>query len=435
MHAAQSDGGVIFGQLLLDGEVVSALTQTDTASSVFANQMQAGFDTSNLPNGTHTIQCVGFDGTFAFSTQLTTIQTNNDFSAFYCDDGIQTDMGRVARVKVNLPAGTVQWMLQILDSANNVIRSWSSTMPTAQLAWDGTDAAGAMMPDDIYTMQLIVSDGQQQKKAPRRKMVKGASPYFLALLDNVHSGETVANTVNVGLEDALSKWCAALQKRTSGFSFRILDDQSTELPSVIHTWMTTTVGDFYIYSHGYVPKRIAAKTESMRAVQWHAKNSIITFVPYEGTVPAGTSHVENITLDAGYAAPYNFVFLDCCHSAGGNGKDLELADPLYQSIDWFVAFGLDGTNTTNTMLGWNGNAGTGTAKLISDGTILEDKAWTVWRKEFWNHLINGSKNYQTASALATSLAKAAAAVQLNSRLPWNTARSVMEGFKSGTFPY
>lgn len=95
------------------------------------NRMVTDLDTTNLSNGVHVIQLVGYIGNDICASLPIQIQVINDFSNFVCDEMFEQPLGEITNITSVLPSGTTHWTAQILDNNNIVVRSWQASTSIA----------------------------------------------------------------------------------------------------------------------------------------------------------------------------------------------------------------------------------------------------------------------------------------------------------------
>lgn len=151
-----------FGTLLfVDG------VQLGSAGSIvnYANGVQnyltgAGFDFSKLSNGPHIVQYLGFadaNETVAGITPPITIQVNNTISSDKIVGGwFDPTQGELCYLSATVPAGST-WTVQVTpQDSTTVLRTWQGASSSVNLAWDGNDASGKLVPLTDYSLVLTV---------------------------------------------------------------------------------------------------------------------------------------------------------------------------------------------------------------------------------------------------------------------------------------
>jgi len=183
--ASFSSGGQVFGPLFfIDGvQAGGGGDRRVTVNGVQTYIAGIGYDTTRLSNGPHTVQLLGFadaDHTVAAVTPPLTLQVSNTISGFHVDyGGFDPTQGELCYVHATAPAGST-WTVQVTrQDESAVLRSWQGASSLVNLAWDGKDAAGNVLPLTDYTLELTVQPpgGSPQTTSPSgANTVPGAAP-------------------------------------------------------------------------------------------------------------------------------------------------------------------------------------------------------------------------------------------------------------------
>ncbi len=161
-NASLSSGGQAFGSLFfIDG----VLAGGDGSASATVNGVQTyttgvGYDTTSLSNGPHTVWLLGFadaDRTVAAVAPPLTIQVSNTISRFRVDNsGFDPTQGELCYLHATAPANST-WTVQVTrQDDSTVLRTWQGASSLVNLAWDGKDSAGNLLPLTDYSLQLAV---------------------------------------------------------------------------------------------------------------------------------------------------------------------------------------------------------------------------------------------------------------------------------------
>ena len=427
LYAAMSSGSCTGDSLLIDGADAGG----GGAAADHPGQEEVSCDTTNLTNGMHTFQLFSFDGVSVFATQPISIQVSNDFNGFTVDGVLLPDQGGATSIQGTMPAGTVQWTLQVLnDVTNAVVRSWTGTTSTIHMSWDGTDSAGVVQASTSYIVQLTAVDNQARQKIAKRHvaLIKG-TPNGVALID-ITSPHFLDDWA---LKDSITAQFETMHGSNPSFTYAVVYSYGqgkilSTFIAYLRDWMSNTVTDFYLYGHGLNPVPGIHPASIVAGITfWSARFTPGTLYDvYTKKRPNKHFIVPDITN----LRQYNFAMIDSCFSLGGNAFSTTL--PLDQS--WPNAFNI-GTdfNYASSFFGWDGLAGENTHKAHTTGT-LEPSNWLLWRQQFWLGLSAGYTVYDDI-ANATSKTKSSPDYHGPEDVnPWDTDKAQFIGDFTDTLP-
>ena len=371
--------------LLIDGAQAGGGGASDPNAGQ-SGKVETDIDTTNLTNGTHTFQLYGYVGNNVCATATQSILVTNDFGGFSLDEMFLQDKGAVSSIKTTFPSGTTQWTLQVINSSNTVIRTWSGTTTSTQVSWDGTDATGVVQANGDYAVQLTALDAQSHQKQTKKHMalVKG-EPNALALIQktsaHLSDDQTLADTISAQLK--------IMQGNNAGFTYVVLPttkfaDKRTR--RAIRNWMGTTVTDFYLFGHGCSALDGLPPIGYWGGANFWAGTFPVNSSIYQDSLKAPELHI--IVSQVTKGRQYNFAMMDVCGSAGSDGNG-NPANPADQTFALAFNIGSD-LNFATAFVGWDGAAGLNT---FPDGTT---STWRIWREQFWIAL---AKGYTVPSAV------------------------------------
>ncbi len=385
LSASISSGKAIGTFLMLDGNISNGAGDGN-ANNGDNNRILTDLDTTNLSNGVHVIQLVGYIGNDICASLPIQIQVINDFSNFVCDEMFEQPLGEITNITSVLPSGTTHWTAQILDNNNIVVRSWQASTSIAKLAWDGTDRTGVVVVEDDYSVQLTAVDSQGGQKIKKKHvdLIKG-SPNALVLYEEASSN----HNDDIALINTIKAQLKRMQLTNPGFTFKVLPLIATA-PKVdrlkIRKWMGSTVTDFYLFGHGSAGGQGLPPVAYYGGAMFWGGSFPVTSQIYQDSLKAPELHLIVPIITAG--RQYNFAMIDACGGAGddGNGNP---ANPADQS--WANAFNIGSNiNFASAFFGWDGKADTNT---FPDGTSSN---WLMWRQQFWIALAIDMDVYRAA---------------------------------------
>jgi hypothetical protein len=374
--------------ILVDGKIVGSGT-TPSPGSSSPSSVLVRFSSQGFSNGSHVVQLVGTVGATAFATPPLTLQMQNNFSNLSVNGILQSNSGDASMISMTMPSGTTSWTAQILDQHNNVLRSWQGLSATAQLAWDGNDGTGNTAPNGCYSLSVSAAGTSGSISGIWPISTVGSSPQALALLD--YADLDVAGNDTPATRGPTQAVGAYIQKVFATSPWLFPNNGLVLFPDTLYNgapltavkiqkWLATSVADFYLYAHGTYYYNGGV----MESAKW----GDITFYPNIKYLPL-PQQSNDIQVDlATLNRPFNFVWLDCCHSAGGAAKPND-ANPATPDDTWAEAFNVYGTGepidaflSYGAFWGWDGTAGTNASTL--GGT----SNWYTWRMDFWYALAN-----------------------------------------------
>ena len=417
-----SSGGQVFDSLLLiDGVLVNGGgSQSSYVNGVQTYIAGAGFDSSKLSNGPHTVQFLGFadsNQTVAGVTPLTTIQVSNIISNDNIDnDWFDPTQGELCYLSATAPAGST-WTVQVTSQDDaTVLRTWQGASSLVHLAWDGKDAAGKLVPLTDYALQLTVQPpgtspqavtplgtksaqpapnaAGAAKKTHPTKVLRG-QPVALALVSVGasyyvdSSGTPVATPAqdimlsDVTLKNAYTQLYGANNFqviRSDTFNPDHVDETGnpkklTDLQK-LEGWLGTAQV-FYLFGHGAGTQGGPGASRTPRSTVFGSfdPNQGVHIELFPTTTVAFDPSDFNI-LVPNYVKSNNYVFawIDACNSAGGNSATGQIGTADYI---WATAF-----NAT-TFVGANGYT------IINNKYATGLSPWYTWRNTFWNNLAMG----------------------------------------------
>lgn len=358
VNVVLSSGMLDQGKLLIDGKDTGRIVRNDIQPSNSIRYV-ASVDTTQLANGQHTLQVVDSKDTEACATSVATITTGNNLSAFTNSNMLELSAGNAARIKAALSSGYTNWLIQILDANNNIVRAWTSSSSTIRLAWDGNDNAGQTVPDDTYILQVTGFQNSQSQVLgipPIRAHHKGL--FALALIDYSFDERPEFKKIEDQMYDHLVNLFREQQKRQSTGPWIVWGprnkDYSDENIETLRKDLTF-VKVFYNYSHGIE----AHNARAMLAF----KHKNITFYP--GDVADTPTGPHDINIRKEISETVNFAYLYSCQSGGGKGgygSEAERKTIGTPDIRWALSFHvvpgwLD--DSRGTFWGWASSVSTG----------------------------------------------------------------------------
>ncbi len=411
-------GGQIFGSLLfIDG----VQAEGGGSEALYVNGAQTytagvGYDSTQLPNGPHTVQFLGFadpNHTVAAVTPLTSIQVSNTISSFRVDNSwFVPGQGELCYVSATAPTGST-WTVQATSAdGTSVIRTWQGASSLVKLAWDGKDASGNPLPITDYAIQLTVQPpgtssqavtarGAKAQPKPNAatavkkthpvKMLQG-QPIALALISvgasyytNANSSTPIATPAqDISLANMLTNVYTTL---FGASNFQIIRSDTFDPGLVVRkdaygrnitalkqleAWLGIAQV-FYLFGHGAGPAGVPGASQIPRSTIFGAYdiNSGQHLELY--AAPVIFDLRDDFVVVPTYVKGNNYVFawIDSCNSAGG--------DPVTGQIGtvdsvWATAF-----NAT-TFVGNNGFC------IVNNNGPTAGSYWYQWRNTFWNNL-------------------------------------------------
>ena len=410
--------------LLIDGKQASGGgASSDPGHS---GQDQTDIDTTFLTNGAHTFQMIGFVGDHSCATPPQSITVTNDFSGLDLSYVFQQDQGEVCAIKTTFPTGTTQWTVQVLDDSDVVLRTWSGTPASIQLAWDGTDATGVAQANGNYFVLLTAFDAQNLQKQTKKHiaLVKGY-PNALVLINEV----SLHHSDDVALETTIESQLKIIQGNNSGFTSSVQTIPNKVPVSVltirnIRKAMGSTVTDFYLFSHGNLAKGTTPPFGFWGGCSFWGASLPITSDMHDEVM--GRPDTNIIIPDATMKRQYNFAMMDCCFTAGGkaDGTPTSTIDKTFHD-----AFNIgNDINFASVFLGWDGYMWLNTYPADT-GTISTNTGWLTWRQNFWTRLAAGDLVSQAVAYAMANQATGPCPI-----FPWDTNRSQFIGDQETPFP-
>lgn len=415
--ASLSSGGQVFGSLFfIDGvEAGGDGSASATVNGVQTYTTGVGYDATELSNGPHTVQLLGFadaDRTVAAVAPPLTIQVSNTISRFRVDNsGFDPTQGELCYVHATAPAGST-WTVQVTrqdDSA--ILRSWQGASALVNLAWDGKDAAGNVVPFTDYTLYLTVQPpgGSPQTTSPSgANTVPGAAPnaagtskktrpvspthgqpVALALISIGASYYVDSNAVPVStsaqdimLSDVVNKAYTTLYgagnfKVIRSDTFRPFVEVKKGVTNLdqLEGWLGTAQV-FYLFGHGAGTQGPPGPIQTPRSTVFgNYDPKIGTHMEiYSSTVAFITAALDIVVPTYVKRQNYVFAWNDSCNSAGGNSVTGQIGT---EDHVWATAF-----NAT-TFIGNNG------FDIINSIGATGLSPWYNWRSKFWSNLATG----------------------------------------------
>ncbi len=376
MDVALPSGGQVFGTLFfIDGvQAGGGGSQARAVNGVQTYLAGAGYDSTKLSNGAHTVQFLGFadtNQTVACVTPRTPIQVSNTISSFHVDNSwFDPTEGELCYVFATIPSGSTWTMQATKQDDGPVIRTWQGTSSLVKIAWDGKDTSGNSLPITDYSIQVTVQTpgGTPNVAGQSSTVTKKTRPVLL-----LHGQPTALALVSIG---------ASYYKDTSGFPVTTTT-QDIQLSNALTTAYTTLfgVGNFQVIrSDKFDPDQVVKKgvTALTQLKGWLGTAQVFYLFGHgAGTQgPPGPSRTPRSTIFGAfdsnvgnhldffpatvdfllrdddvivptYVKSHNYVFswIDSCNSAGGNAVTGQIGTPDYI---WATAF-----NAT-TFVGNNG---------------------------------------------------------------------------------
>jgi len=417
---SSSSGGQVFGTLFfIDGvQAGGGGDETLPVNGVQTEIAGAGYDSTELSNGPHTVQFLGFadvNRTIAAVTPPTPIQVSNTISSFHVDNSwFDPTQGELCYVFATAPAGSAWTVQAASQDGTTIFRTWQGASSLLKLAWDGKDAAGKPVPLADYALQIAVQPpgtspqsvtplgtksaqptpnaapnaaGAAKKTRPV-KMLHG-QPIALALVSVSASYYKDSNGVPVvtpAQDIMLSNMLTNAYTTLFGASnFQVIKSDTFDPDREVKKGVTAlkqlegwlgTAQVFYLFGHGAGTQGPPGKSQTPRSTVFGA------FDPNQGIhlelFPAAVAFPfsdEDIIVPT-YVKSHNYVFawIDSCNSAGGNSGTGQIGTPDYV---WATAF-----NAT-TFIGDNGDC------IINNNGPTGTSYWYKWRNTFWNNLAMG----------------------------------------------
>ncbi|MGE0001915.1 MAG: FlgD immunoglobulin-like domain containing protein [Fimbriimonadaceae bacterium] len=387
--------------LVVDGKLFgtgSATTSNGGSSATIVCEI----DTSMLANGNHTAVLVSTsEQADLHASDVKTFKTLNPMSSVGNDGICQTADGEYAAFSAQYLFGATS-TIQVLDTNNTVVRSWTFDGGDARVVWDGKDALGATVADGDYKFK---SEGGSPANGTFYRLVKvGAAPEFLAIVNytkdrdpaNGYDPDLLTETIAYG--NRVRSYVQQLSQNTSGFPwlfYMVYDGEliSRETVRKMCKWLRSSASALYLIGHGFR----AAEQATVHTV-WIGAN---VQVHYAGLARKGWQHITVPYWVGG--RQYRFLLLDTCHSVGSNKSDnpkdcYVSGNPahgtymtLYPHKTWAEAYNVDTDEVLEgAFVGFNGQM------FFAQGAGL-GRWWRDWRDYFWQALSSG--NYSVAEAL------------------------------------
>lgn len=405
--------------LLVDGREFgsgdSPAITTGNSSSVSGN-VEAGLDTTGLSNGNHVVQLLGWlDGNTVCATPPQIISVSNTVSNFNCDDTI--DPGDVAQINATL-SSSASWTVSITnEDTGSVVRTWQGASALLHLTWDGTDSAGNQVPEGTYSADITAggtaasatsaspnSAGSGVLRLRLYRYVK--APQGLALIDKIASDTTKDETLKVKIQADFNKM-AVNNPGFIGYAMTagIKTRKSRKFKVKLVNWLTTSVVDLYVSSHGYTAW--SPNNTSYNHLEMHYGDCVL-FAPQatpgskvlafqfgndKNHFVFDVSNIMQYRQQHGYP-PYNFVMMDGCNQGGGTplrapqgkkGVPIDLIGPVNNLWGNIFQVGTDPGALGGCYLGWNG-----------DCVTNDTPDWLNWRIALWDGLAVNGETVQLA---------------------------------------
>jgi flagellar hook assembly protein FlgD len=97
------------------------------------------------------------------------------------------------------PFDDTSWTLNIRNSTGAIVRANVSTGLSLSFTWDGRNGSGAMQPDDIYTLETIVSNGTASVTSSPTTTLDNTLP--AVSITNPANGQILSNVYQSGVTD------------------------------------------------------------------------------------------------------------------------------------------------------------------------------------------------------------------------------------------
>jgi hypothetical protein len=438
-------------QLVVDGASVSSSVPPGDLYAQTNGLDIIPFSTAALSNGSHVIQVIGVDGAAAVASQPVTVAVSNAFSSEVLDQVAETTTGELATFCALLPPGSAGWTAAITDEYGNstvtgdggntlTLPSWtsSSAAVAAGLSWDGTAASGAEVPDGQYTL-TVTAPGPVDPSVNIAVNKTHADPQGLAFVTPITADIRLAACA-IGIGRVWRRLFKAVGLSVfRGYGGQALVYNFTRVSSAARKqykrWISRSVIDLIIYSHGYSAGSFPGAPAVPFAATYGALNDF-AIMPF--TCPADRPDEPGdyrcFVPDLLAGRPLTFAFADFCCSAGGLDNQL---GPSSNGPDptWSNAFNISSPAgpylSYGSFAGWNGLADAGMFNVVQFPAGKLNN-WYFWRSYFELALEQGMWTWQ-AMEFADSATQANPVAGVYLINPWDAGREVWTGDLIGTF--
>ncbi len=426
-----SDNGSDFGgELLVDGVRYASSQQGDGLNGS-VGQGWISLDTTDLPNGIHICQVFNTLGAFDAITPAIQIQVNNDFSKIYVNGSPDFAAGEICSIDATNPSSGGQWTVQVLDSSNNIIRTWTNITKNITLAWDGKTISGSNVVEGDYSIVITGYDPQNNQKQKHIPIHYAHIQRGLGLIDGV-SQYSQDKQWEIELKSNVQSMFNALKAVSNG-SFRgttyYAPDKKLQIGELRNIMQKTDT--FYLYSHGNTSTTQGGRMIFSRfggiSMYSNYSTDLKTRQKYQNPNSAIVVYDQITYIGGVLTHPYKWVMLDTCRSAGGQNSYV-LHDPSPNSDPyWGRIFGIQPYNQLSQVFwGWNGD-------VVQVATTSHTKSdWLNWREKLL-YALGISYNIIDALVYATSHTTAQGGIE-----PWDYTngpyRSTVYGDVLGALP-
>ena len=392
--------------LLIDGNYSGGVSP-DTATT-----LSISINSADLSNGQHTFQIVSYVSNGMSCTSLITISVANGV-AFSCDEFLNLNGGFIT-IQGSIQGGRA-WTVQVSKvSDGSIVRTWQGSSPNFRFFWDGTTTAGSKVEaNKDLSVELVVSPAAsdtplQAGSLEERTVVRltpvdlGHNPDVLVLVTKWSSSDGEGR-----FDQRYHDWIKsevtgleAIHPDVTSITLSITESKQAPdwLKDAIRTWMATSVTNFYLFNHGSTggdaPGELPMQTSFGGMNFWAAGHVAIN----SDSLKHPRLHLIVPNVIGGRI--YNFVWIDACNSAGGQGN----IDPGVINWSWRDAFNISSDYYAQAFMGWNGFMG-GNEELEeipgSQPPALRHTGrpsnWYAWRKIFWTKFCAGYTATQSAN--------------------------------------
>ena len=389
--------------LLVDGNsfgsVGTPAYQQGVNGSTSSIDLEASFDSSALPNGTHTAQVVDLFNNVA-SPQIT-FTVNNTVSNADADLLVDQQAGEVANFRTSLPSAYSNWQLLVKDEQGTSVRSYTGNWSDVTIAWDGKDALGADVPDGSYDLALVGNATDGSKVTVTKAQVKlRHAPQFLMLYDLIRGGG--ANGQGLIGDDLYLSYLRSFAKKMEGLypglTVAVFAKSRSNIPKSFVTkvkgWMKNNLTDFYINGHGMPASNGKPQVTKFNTMYFSPTDVYAANGQFYDDAVSGWVNIPSATQ----GRRYNFVWIDSCVSMGHDPEGDHNASQTLNGDVWANAFNMiadPGDPGSGALMGWNGDCANNT-NLTGDLPTI----WYRWRKAFLQNLSDGNP-VSRATAYAT----------------------------------
>ncbi len=153
-----------------------------------------------------------------------------------------------ATVSASFTFDDANWTLNFKNPSNTVVKTATGQGSNVNYLWDGKDSGGTLQPDEVYTVELLVSDGTLSNSASLSTTIDTIfpisdilSPTGGGLLSNVYQSGSTTVAITANISDLnLQNWSLDFGAGASPTSWTPQASGTTAVSSTsIYSWATS----------------------------------------------------------------------------------------------------------------------------------------------------------------------------------------------------